>query len=522
MPAAARNETRFHEAIALVFVICGLLAASSAAAMAYCGSFTFGSLANENRTRQVERALARVYPSDATTTDHHSGAATVIHLHPMLLVTASHVVSGNTAKISFSGAVDNLYEAKVVARADQPNGYSGAKSLKYDLAVLLVKQPPTNGVSALEPWLDEIDKEALHDLVGYARDLPSPLWGRNGTLALYSECAWRLREATFNGDSGGAAVSQSGMIVGVIIDGRESGAFDGGAMGQATILPLVCAQDTILSALDQSEPAKDPSILDVDRSHLMHELQPPPSIDWIDNIEFARGLRDLMANRPLLKKLQSQGTIECPLFRSTLDRKLGFETAVQLIKYAYQDMKHAADVLKRIGDEEKADNAPLAKRLYASAGDAYTQYASTRLSVSGWQTVPVDVAQAILGRADVLASVSKIADDPASRYIAMAAAAHAVRVAPNDQSRGLAFAILGDSAFQSGDYQTAIKAFSSASKNGFSPVWVKKDYMEAFRLRDNVSDPASAKDFMVLGEYPPLSKDQVGALAGTVPLFAPE
>ncbi len=411
--------------------------------MAYCGRFTFGSLANENRTRQIERALARVYPSDATTTDHHSGAATVIHLHPMLLVTASYVVSGNIAKINFPGAGDNLYEAKVIARADPPSGIVGANSHKYDLAVLLVKQPPTDGVSALEPWLDEIDKEAPHDLVGYAHDLTSSLWGRNGTLAPYSECAWRLREATFNGDSGGAAVSQSGMIVGVIIEGRESGQFDGGAMGQATILPLECARDTMLSALDQSEPAKNPNILDVDRPHLMHELQPPPSTDWIDNIEFARGLRDLMANRPLLKKLQSQGAIECPLFRSTLDRKLGFETAVQLIKYAYQDVKHAADVLKKIGDEEKAENAPLAKRLYASAGESYSQYASAWLSVSGWEAVPTDVAQAILGRADVLASVAKITDDPAAKRVAMTAAAHAVQAAPNGQSRGLAYAILG-------------------------------------------------------------------------------
>ncbi len=43
--------------------------------------------------------------------------------------------------------------------------------------------------------------------------------------------------------------------------------------------------------------------------------------------------------------------------------------------------------------------------------------------------------------------------------------------------------------------------------------------MEAFRLRDNVSNPASAKDFMVLGDYPSLSKDQVGVVAGTVPTF---
>ena len=483
--------------------------------MAYCGSFAFSPLGIPDRTRHVERALARVYAPDATTTDHHEGAATVIHIDPMLLVTAGHVVKGNLAKINFPKLGNDFYEATVIARSN-PSALppqTQQKAENYDFAVLLVEHPPKAGVEALETWFDEIDEEKTHDFVGFARDMPTPLWGRNGALAPNTECAWRLRETTFNGDSGGAAISQDGLLVGIILDGREGGQFDGGAMGQATVLPLNCVRNTILSALDRAEPTKGSNVLDAERPVLMQELQPPASAGWIDNLGFARGLRDLMADPRLLRKLRSQDAIDCPLFRSTIQRKLGYETAVQLIKFVSQNLNDAGDALKRIGNEQKTENPTLAKRLFASAATSYSEFISTyATAVAGGSPLSPELAKAAFGRAEVLASLAKLTGDTTTQTAAVAAAAYAVGAVSHGHQRGAAYAILGNSAFEAGDYQTAIEAFSSAAKSGFNAEWVKKDYTEAFRRRDNIAHPSSAEDYTALGTYRPLSAAKVRKL----------
>jgi hypothetical protein len=518
-----QNDARLRYTIALILMTMTIAATSSVVAMAYCGSFTFSPLGNEDRTRHVERALARVYTPDATATDHHEGAATIIHIHPMLLVTASHVAKGNLAKINFPKLGNEFYEATVIARSNRSplTLQTNEESENYDFAVLLVEHPPRAGVEALETWFEEIDKEKPHDLAGYARDMATPLWGRNGTLAQNTECAWRLRETTFNGDSGGAAVSQDGLLVGIIIDGREGGQFDDGAMGQATVLPLHCVRNTILSALDQAEPTKGSNVLDADRPDLMQELQPPASAGWIDNLRFARGLRDLIVDQLLLRKLRSQDAIDCPLFRSAIERKLGYETAVQLIKLASQNLKDEGDTLKRIGDEQKTENPPLARRLFASAATVYSEFIYIRgTAVALGSPLSPELAQAALGRVDVLTSLAKLTGDSATKTAAVTAAAYAVRATSPGHQRGFAYAILGNSAFEAGDYQTAIEAFSSASKSGFKAEWVQKDYTEAFRRRDNIIHPSSAKDYTTLGAYRPLSDIKVRELGrGIDPRF---
>src|SRR6478752_2399389 len=118
MPLIKRNDGSLRYTIALILVAITIAATSSAAAP-YCGSFNFGPLGNEARTRRVERALARVYAPDATATARHHGAATVVHMKPMLLVTASHVVQGETAKISFPNLGKDFYGARVIARASR-------------------------------------------------------------------------------------------------------------------------------------------------------------------------------------------------------------------------------------------------------------------------------------------------------------------------------------------------------------------------------------------------------------------
>lgn len=520
MPLTAPNNMRNRYAIILILSIGAIAATSNVAARAYCGSFLFGKPGNSDRAREVERALARVYAPDALTTAHHLGAATVIHIHPMLLVTASHVVADDVAKINFPSLGENLYSAKVIARSRQRlpvpamTDQSNATAENADFAVLLVEQAPDVGVQALEIWFEEVDKENPHDLVGYARDTSAPLWGRDIQLAPNAECAWRVREVTFTGDSGGAAVSKEGLLVGIVLRGHEGGSFDGGAMGQATVLPLSCVRDTILSALDLAEPRSNSNVLDVDRSVLMQELQPPPTVGWIDNLEFARGIRDLMVNRTLVQKMQVRNAIACPIFRSAFDRKLGYETALSLIKYAAQNQKDAADELKSIGDEQKNENATLAKRLYASAVDSYNEYVDARHDLWAGVSPRPEMVQAAIGRADALGSLAEITNDSATKVAALAAAAHAIQAAPSkDPSRGLAFAVLGKSAFNVGDFQTAIEAFSSASQSGFSANWVKRDYAESFRRRDNIIEADGAKDYTTLGAYRPLTSAKVRTLA---------
>ena len=501
----------------IAIALAALMATCSGALAEFCGRFNFSTLGKETRGRQVERALAKVYAANATAADQHRGAATVIHLHPMLLVTAAHVAPDDSAQIRFPKLDDKNYRARVVARSTRNTGGlifgpQATGSAGHDFAVLLVEQPPAAGVEALEVWFDEIDNEEEHDFAGFARDLPRVVWG-GGRLTQQSDCGWRLRETTFNGDSGGAAVSQGGLLVGIVLDGREGGRFDGGAMGQATILPLACVRNEILTALDQAEPAGGANLLDRERSILLNVLQPPPSSGWIDNLRYARALRDLMANPTLIRKLNSQNAIDCPLFKSAIDRKLGYDVAIRLIKFVSQNAKEAGDNLKRIGDQQKAENEALARRLYTAAAISYGEYLTTSGVTFGNATVSAQLAQAALGRADALASLAKISDYPSNTVAAITAAAKAVQAAPEGRTRGLAFAILGNSVFLAGDYQSAIEAYSSAKQAGFDAAWVKKDYKEAFRLRDNIVQPTMAKDYKAVGYYKPLTDDKLRAFS---------
>ena len=283
-------------ALALALTLATIFLPAAAAASNYCGQYNFNAVNPPDRSRTTKRALARVYAATATPSSNHEGAATVIRTQPMLLVTAGHVAPQESAQVSFPNLdPKRLYSAKVIARPTKPAG-TRVVAEPADFAVLHVENPPAGGVSALETWLDEVNSEIHHDFAGYARDSPDPVLG-GGQLSHHSDCAWRLRETTFNGDSGGAVVSESGLLVGIVIDGREGGRFSGGAMGQATVLPLSCVRDTVLSALDNVLPVSAANILDVERSVLVQQLRPPPTSGWIDNAGLARGLRDLLKNQ---------------------------------------------------------------------------------------------------------------------------------------------------------------------------------------------------------------------------------
>jgi len=514
--------------VVCVSIATALIVLSGVAAIAeQCGPFTFGS--DSDWKRHIKRALARVHAPDASSPqDRHEGAATVIHLNPMLLVTASHVVPKDTAKISFPNLGDNrLYSITVIARSGRRLSVAGksaatSSSQILDFAVLGVDDPPLPGVDALEVWFDQVNEDASHHLAAYGRDLSEPLWG-GGSLVRKDECAWRLRETAFNGDSGGAVVSENGLLVGIVLDGREGGQFDDGAMGQVTILPLGCVRQEILSAFDQKAPVSGGNVLDVEKQSLQRALQPPPSSGWIDNLSYARALRDLVADRDLLHKIKARNAIGCPLFRSTIERELGYDTAEQLISSTAESTKEAADIFNDIGDQYKTANAELAQRLYASAVSSYEAYIRTSLGIPSTAglppltSAPLDVAQATVGRAVALSNLADVSvnsgiDSAMTRIAAISAAAYAARAAPNEPIRGFAYALIGNSAFQARQYQTAIQAYSSAVNNGYNTRWIKSDYLEAFRLRDNVVEPHVATDYRSLGSYPGLSEARIEEL----------
>jgi hypothetical protein len=475
--------------------------------------FNFPPLSHPERSRRVERAVARVHARDAVNTDAHLGAATVVNASPLLLVTAGHVAPTSTVRVSFPHLGDGrLYAARVIDRADGRDGDATPPGERRDFAVLAIDNPPEAGIDALEVWLEEIDAEELHDFAAFGRNAPSLLWG-GGRLTPSGSCAWRLRETAFNGDSGGAAVSQSGLLVGVVLDGREGGRFSDGAMGQATVLPLDCVETTLLRALDRAAPAGKVNVLAAERALLMGKLRPPPSAGWIDNLHYARGLRDLLADTALLKETKARGTLKCPLFKSVFERKLGWDLAARLVELASVSAKEAGDIFKALGDEARAEGREGAKRVYEAAALAYSRFVASRISGTAPPFRSADVSQALVGRAQSLLEIAAITGDDRAHAAAVSAAAQAASVAPPGALKGSALATLGTSAFRMEDYQTAIEAYSEASRNGFKPIWVEQDYAEAFRRRDNIVRPESAGDFEALGAYPGLSESKLRMLA---------
>jgi hypothetical protein len=487
-------------AIAIVSVSTRTIAAQA------CGPFTFTSLSDQDRGRRIENALARVHAADAADTSAHLGAATVILAKPMLLVTAGHVVPDEKARVSFPVLGDNkLLDARVVAR-------SGAASENKDFAVLAVDTPPEAGAEPLDIWLDYLDKETSHDFAGFARNSPALLPGA-GKLSEESECAFRMREVVFRGDSGSAVVSQVGLLVGIVLDGREGGAFSGGAMGQATILPLNCVRATILTALDQVAPARNTNILDIDRIVLMQKLR-PGGTGRIDNVGLARALRDLMENPDLLRKIKTRNAVECPLFYSTIERKLGYATAINLIQLSERNAKEAGDVLKKKADVLRLENLDLARRMYVSAAHQYSEHiAKTAVNPDRLDILPDP--QVTFDKAQALFRFAELDKSPAAFTAAITASARAIEAAKKTDSShlGLAYALLGNSAFNKKDFQTAIEAYSSASQNGLTAPWVKNSYAEAFRRRDNILRPAVASDYAAIASYSGLDNTKVGAIA---------
>lgn len=365
MQLTQQNKIGLRYAITLALVLAVTTATSNV--LADC-KFTFSDRdpeSNTDLTRRVERAVARVYAADAAKADDKTklGAAVTIHLNPMLLVTAGHVVKGNTAKINFPDwDQDDMFLATVVKR-----------STEKDFAVLRVEHSPRLGMQALEAWLGEVEPQYPHQLVGYARDSPAAFWGKGAKPAPTKGCEFRIREGTYNGDSGGAAISKEGLLVGIILDGREGGKYDDGAMGQATILPLGCVADTILFAIDEIAPKNKSNVLDASRRDLMQELKPPPSAGWIENLEFARGLRDAKTDRSLQEKLRSQRVAECPIFQAALDRKIGLERAMAFLQSVSKNTKDAGDILKHAADEQWNRNSTLAMHLYEAAAQSFNK-----------------------------------------------------------------------------------------------------------------------------------------------------
>jgi hypothetical protein len=281
-------------------------------------------------------------------------------------------------------------------------------------------------------------------------------------------------------------------------------------MGQATILPISCVPELLVSAFDHAAPRSSTNPLDVDTPTLRRMLRPPaPRTGWIDNLNYSRALRDLMLDKPLVKKIKSVGALECPIVNSIIYRKLGLATAVKLITLAANDDKEAGDILDGIGDKQKAEDPEVAKRLYASAAASYEAFIRARngydvatSDLPALEAAPPDVALAALRRAESLYNLASVDADDATKTAAVSAAAYAVQAASkNSYLRSLGYAMLGSSAFQAQQYQVAIEAYSSAAKTGYKKPWIKNDYHEAFRLRDNVVQPHLAKDYKELGSY---------------------
>jgi hypothetical protein len=208
-----------------------------------------------------------------------------------------------------------------------------------------------------------------------------------------------------------------------------------------------------------------------------------------------------MADKTLIGKIRSRDILTCPLFKSTIQRDLGYETAVQLIVLATKNGIEAADTFDGIGDQQKAENTELAKRLYSSAASSYENFIQTRIGSAVPRSSPPDVIQAAISRAEVLSKIVDIESNSQTKATAVSAAAYAAQLASRSSMQGRAYAILGNSAFNAGEYQIAIEAYNSASRSGFNAPWIKKDYSEAFRLRDNVVEPYIAKDYKALGSY---------------------
>ncbi len=458
MPRRRPASRRAGLAVALLLAV--VVLGAPAAASTFCGSFAFLDYSDELRTRLAQRSLARVHAAGATDTGRHLGAATVVSLDPFLLVTAAHVVPDDAAAVSFPGLYpERPYPATVVRRATA----SGADGRPLDFAVLAVAEPPPVGVDMLEVWLDELDSETPHSLYSFGRDSPAALVGHGGVPARQRACDWRMRGVVFNGDSGGAVVSKGGLLVGVILAGREGGAFSGGAMGQVALLPLHCVRADLLAAFAAAAPAPL-ALLAGDRQTLRSRLQPPrPSSGWIDNLSLAHLLAAAVDEPSSLEPLRRLGTGACPWQKAVLERKLGLEEAFQLATALAESPVDAAALLSETAEELAAEgDAALALRSFAAVDRQLARYIDT----AGPTAVGRELVQAHVVRASALSRLGELTGDDGLRETSIAVAAQGALLAEPGPERGYVLSSLGELAFRAGDLATATAAANDAVAYG--------------------------------------------------------
>ena len=407
------------------------------------------------------------------------GSATIIDKRRRLLVTASHVVEGDTAWFRFPGFDSEVFSGVVLLRipeadgADEENGKSWGRA--RDIAVIQASTDLPEIAQALDLRILTTTNEKL-TFYGFPGGTKTALSGTGDAAvpqipgSMMSDeavaCTRAIRETTLGGDSGSAIISESAFVVGVAAQSWQRDKLN-------MFVPTGCFFDQIISKIGAS---------DADMAIRTFMTKSPAAIAGILSADPEKsGISNLdiyIAARQLLEAGEGTDKLRCPIMPMATARGIPLEGLVMSARLPAQKIAIAdtlvgsvARSIKVLQAREARIRLQLALTLYRfELGSKLTKAYTSLVEVQD-QLTPAD-AVILKSAADASLMLAQFLDDRAALLsLAQRSAALAVAAAKGASLRGAALASLGQ-ASTGFDEDLAMQAFHSAQAEGFSPRWV--------------------------------------------------